>query len=77
MTLLPVDRVQGVGGDLVENGWLFVSFGPQLRLGYVLSDRVSLVATAQLQLTGLDLEDDGHTEFLAFGGAGLGVELGI
>ena len=79
-TLMPVDRIDADGYQVVsenETGWLFVSAGPAFKVGYVLSDRVSLVASAQLQLTGLDLDGHGPAELQVMGGFGIGVELGL
>ena len=79
-TLLPVDRLAHGGSgpaDIHEAGWLFVSAGPQVKVGIVLSDRVALVTSGQLQITGLDLDWDGRASLVAFGGISAGVELGI
>lgn len=80
VTLLPVDRLENgryQPSDPLEAGWMFVSIGPQLKVGYVLSDRISLVLGAVVQVTPLDLDDSGVTSARFFGGVNAGVEVGL
>ncbi len=79
-TLLPVDRLNDSSyqpAASLESGWLFISMGPQLKVGYVLTDRVSLVFGAVVQVTPLALESSDPVAARFFGGFSAGVEVGL
>ena len=79
-TVLPTDRIGLSGeGDITpwEAGWFFLSGGPSLRLGVVLTDRTALVAGADLQLAYLDVDGDGTAQVNPLGSFLLGIEFGI
>ncbi len=79
-TLLPVDRLsnsQYQPAATLESGWLFVSVGPQVRVGYVVTDRISLVFGAVAQVTPLALDRSDPVSARFFGGFSAGVEVGL
>jgi hypothetical protein len=79
-TLLPVDRLSNSlyqPAASLESGWLFVSMGPQLKVGCVLTDRVSLVFGAVVQVTPLALDSSHPVAARFFGGFSAGVEVGL
>ncbi len=80
-TLLPVDPIGRDGDDdavhATEAGWFFLSAGPTLCLGLVVSDRVAVVAGGDLQIAALDLNGDGRITANPFGGVSLGIEVGL
>ncbi len=79
-TVLPTDRIGLAGeGEITpwEAGWFFLSGGPSLRMGVVVTDRMAVVAGGDLQLVYLDVDGDGKAHVNPLGGFMLGVEIGI
>ena len=79
LNLIPVARFPGPEHELQpeETGWLFVSTGPSLHLGFNIDRRLSFVAVSSLHATYLDPDRTGTPRPQAFGQITAGWELGF